>query len=64
MSWHKQIPIPFCKVALCLIAILTSCGRPPEQAQPQPRLVILYATCSLNKNFLSPYNPEVRYTRP
>lgn len=29
---------------------------------PQPRLVLLYATCTLNTSFLSPYNPEVGYT--
>ena len=28
----------------------------------QPRLVILYATCSLNKDYLSPYNSTIRYT--
>jgi arylsulfatase A-like enzyme len=27
-----------------------------------PRLVLLYATCSLNKSFLSPYNNDVTYT--
>jgi arylsulfatase A-like enzyme len=27
-----------------------------------PRLVVLYATCSLNKDFLAPYSPSVRYT--
>jgi len=35
---------------------------PPVQQPPQPRLVLLYATCTLNKSFLSPYNPEVSYT--
>lgn len=28
----------------------------------QPRLVLLYAPCTVNKRFLSPYNPRVRYT--
>ena len=27
-----------------------------------PRLIILYATCSVNKHYLSPYNPSVTYT--
>lgn len=27
-----------------------------------PRLVVVYATCTLNRNFLSPYNPSVRFT--
>jgi arylsulfatase A-like enzyme len=29
---------------------------------PQPRLVLLYATCSLNKSFLSIYDPQVGFT--
>ena len=28
--------------------------RPPEGA---PRLVVLYSTCTLNKDYLSPYGP-------
>jgi arylsulfatase A-like enzyme len=28
----------------------------------QPRLVVLYATCSLNRKFLEPYNPAASYT--
>lgn len=27
-----------------------------------PRLTVLFAVCTLNKDYLSPYNPEVRYT--
>ncbi len=27
-----------------------------------PRLVLLYATCTVNKNFLSPYNSEIGFT--
>ena len=27
-----------------------------------PRLVLLYATCSVNKGYLAPYSPNVRYT--
>jgi arylsulfatase A-like enzyme len=34
---------------------------PPEQL-PTPRLVLLYATCSLNRDFIEPYDPTVRYT--
>jgi arylsulfatase A-like enzyme len=37
---------------------LSSCSR----RENQPRLVLLYATCSLNKEFLSPYNRKVPYT--
>jgi arylsulfatase A-like enzyme len=35
-------------------------GQLPQM--PQPRLVLLFATCTLNTSFLSPYNPEVGYT--
>jgi arylsulfatase A-like enzyme len=32
-------------------------------AQPAaPRLVVVYATCSLNKSYLAPYDPSVDYT--
>ena len=31
-------------------------------ARRGPRLVLLYATCSLNKDFLAPYSSSVRYT--
>ena len=37
----------------------------PEEQHPrpaQPRLVLLYATCTLNTSFISPYNPEVSFT--
>ena len=38
-------------------------GRAPMELDfPTPRLVLLYATCSLNKDFLSPYNPSITYT--
>ena len=37
-----------------------SAGPPPKPGQP--RLVILYAPCSVSKQYLSPYNDEVRYT--
>ncbi len=33
-----------------------------ESRPTAPRLVLLYATCTVNKSFLSPYNPDVRYT--
>ncbi len=37
---------------------LTACG---SKAPPRPRLVLLYATCTLNRNAISPYG-NVRYT--
>jgi arylsulfatase A-like enzyme len=50
-----------CGAALALVtAIATSCG-PAQDAAP-PRLVILYATCTLAKGFLSPYDRAVTWT--
>lgn len=46
--------------ALWLVA-LHSCGKPGLN-RPAPRLVLLYATCTLNKNYLSPYNASVSFT--
>jgi len=37
------------------------CGGPSEPVEP-PRLVLLFATCTLNKDHLSPYDPSVPYT--
>jgi arylsulfatase A-like enzyme len=49
--------------AVVIIAgvFLSACSAPEERSDA-PRLVILYATCSLNKDFLSPYNSKVTYT--
>lgn len=50
---------------MCLfLAVFAGC-RQPEVAQreaPRPRLVLLYATCSLNKSYLSAYDDSVPYT--
>ncbi len=48
--------------ALALALQLSSCGGRSAPSPSPPRLVLLYATCSLNKDFLSPYNPEVTFT--
>jgi arylsulfatase A-like enzyme len=37
---------------------LLACGPEP----PRPRLVLLYATCTLNADFLAPYNPRIDFT--
>ncbi len=50
-------------VAACvLVAISHATEEPAASASKAPRLVLLYATCTLNKNFLSPYDPSVPYT--
>lgn len=50
----------FGALGICLFASL-SCTR-GTKAGPQPRLVLLYAPCTVNKSFLEPYNPSVDYT--
>jgi arylsulfatase A-like enzyme len=47
--------------ALCSWLLLASCSAQPERA-PLPRLVVLYVSCTVNKAFLAPYAPAVRYT--
>jgi Sulfatase len=32
------------------------------ESERKPRLVLLFATCTLNKNYMAPYNPAVEYT--
>jgi arylsulfatase A-like enzyme len=44
------------------VLALAAAGLWALRPAPGPRLVILYATCTLNRNFLSPYNSTVRYT--
>ena len=46
--------------SVCCAALLTACPDPPSFRQP--RLVLLYATCSLNKHFLSSYDRSIAYT--
>ena len=47
-------------VALLAGVALAGCGGSPEV--PRPRLVLLYATCTLAKDFLSPYDDAVSWT--
>lgn len=49
-------------LALLLLAaqlLLAGCGRRPVAP---PRLVVLYLPCTLNRDFLQPFNPQVSYT--
>jgi arylsulfatase A-like enzyme len=48
-------------VALVTLTALAGCG-PREDRATSPRLVLLYAPCSLSRHYLEPYNPAVRYT--
>jgi len=44
----------------CVAVLLTSCSQ--EIEAPQPRLVVLYLPCTVNKTYLSAYNSAVPYT--
>lgn len=46
-------------LSLAISRLTFANGAPPR---PAPRLVLVYATCSVNKNYLSPYNARVGYT--
>lgn len=46
---------------LVLAFVLAACSE-PSRAPVSPRLVILYATCSLSRSHLAPYSGGVRYT--
>ncbi len=50
-------------VAGLVLPVLLSCASDePAPRFPQPRLVLLYATCTLNKDYLAPYQPSVSFT--
>lgn len=49
-------------MSLCPPLLLTACSRKRDLTVPQPKLVLLFATCSVNKSYLSPYNGDVDYT--
>ena len=46
-------------LVVVLLLLGSSCGQPSDDT---PRLILIYATCSLNKNYISPYNSAVDYT--
>ncbi len=47
---------------LALLCPLATSGCAPREEPIQPRLVVLYVSCTVNKAFLSPYAPAARYT--
>jgi arylsulfatase A-like enzyme len=49
-------------VAALLAGLVPAGGCSSGNAKDGPRLVLLYATCTLNRHYIGPYNPEVRYT--
>ncbi len=53
----RALPAPLLALLLCLGGCV---GCAPEP--PRPRLVLLYATCTLNADFLSPYNAAIDFT--
>ncbi len=50
---------------LAFVGALVAVGaysRTHQRTVPGPRLVMLYAPCTVNRSYLSPYNPAVPYT--
>jgi arylsulfatase A-like enzyme len=47
---------------LALLAAIAASACGPASDVSRPRLVLLYATCTLAKSFLSPYEPSVTWT--
>jgi arylsulfatase A-like enzyme len=46
-----------------LAAVAGASGCRAGKGEPEePRLVVLYATCTLSRHYLSPYNPDVPFT--
>lgn len=56
-------PAPRAALAI-LLAVLAApgCARPREAGPRPPRLVVLYAPCTVARDYLGPYNPAVPYT--
>jgi len=54
----------FLTLCLALYAVLLAgCGGAADRSErPQPRLVMLYTTCTLNRDFIGPYAEGVSYT--
>jgi arylsulfatase A-like enzyme len=48
-------------LGVALLSGLLACSDVTEARKP-PRLVLLYSTCTVNRNYLSPYDPSVSYT--
>jgi arylsulfatase A-like enzyme len=49
-------------LALLLLALAGCGGEHGERKRSAPRLVILYVACTVNKDYLAPYEASVRYT--
>ncbi len=50
-----------CGAAWLGLGLPLGCGSVSSQGTP-PRLVLLYAPCTVNRSFLSPYDEKVGYT--
>jgi arylsulfatase A-like enzyme len=58
------VRLPRWLVLATLLGALAGTGgcRAGEDTTREPRLVVLYATCTLSRHYLGPYNPEVPFT--
>jgi arylsulfatase A-like enzyme len=74
-AWRRGRCARRAAALLALVALLCACGAPEEPTSPEaraktqirpqtkaPRLVVLYAVCTVNKHYLQPYNDSVSYT--
>lgn len=60
---HTSVLLRVAVVVAVLVAAFVACRETPEKASSvEPRLVVLYATCTLNREFLAPYAPDVGFT--
>ena len=58
---HDRPRRAWLSLSVASLASLPACGS-AEAPPPGPRLVLLSATCTLNKDYLSPYNDRVEFT--
>ena len=52
-------PLPVPGIAAAAALLLAACGSEPRE---RPRLVVLFAPCTVGKHSLSPYHQELRFT--
>jgi len=45
-----------------LCSLLTACGTEPPPSDLGPRLVVLFAPCTVNRGLLAPYDEAIRFT--
>jgi arylsulfatase A-like enzyme len=59
MERTRKLRIAAWWAPICFAVAILGCGEP---APPDPRLVVLYVPCTVNRLFLSPYDDAVEFT--